>query len=121
MLFRSADNRRRQTIARIYDAAIKHPEVRLPSGRGGADDVVHLYVLRCQRRDALRAYLADRGIDSAVHYPLPDHLQSAWRLASPCALPHSERAAAEVLSLPCHPALDDEELARVIDAVNAFV
>jgi dTDP-4-amino-4,6-dideoxygalactose transaminase len=94
--------------------------VRCLPGRHGGDDATHLYVLRCTRRDALGAHLAALGIDSDVHYPLPDHLQPAWRAPQPPTLPATEAAAAEVLSLPCHPALTDEEVGRVIDAVNAF-
>ena len=114
------DNQRRREIVRRYDAGIRHPEIWPLLGRGGGDDVGHLYVLRCARRSALQAHLSSRGIDSDVHYPQPDHLQPAWRAALPRSLPATEAAAAEVLSLPCHPALTDEELARVIDAVNSF-
>lgn len=114
------DNQRRREIVRRYDAAIHNAHLWPLLGRGGGDDVGHLYVVRCARRDALRAHLAALGIDSDVHYPLPDHRQPAWRSAKPPALPATEAAAAEVLSIPCHPALDDEEVTRVIDAVNAF-
>jgi dTDP-4-amino-4,6-dideoxygalactose transaminase len=114
------DNQRRRAIVAAYDGGLRNPQVRPPAGRGGSDDVGHLYVLRCSRRDALVAHLAALGIDSDVHYPLPDHLQPAWRVAQPPALPATEAAAAEILSLPCHPALTDEEVARVIDAVNGF-
>jgi len=71
------------------------------------------------RLDDLAA-MAALGIDSDVHYPRPDHLQPPWRQPQPPALPATEAAAAEVLSLPCHPALTNEEVARVIDAGNAF-
>jgi len=114
------DNQRRREIVRRYDARIRHPELWPLLGRGGGDDVGHLYVLRCARREALRAHLAALGIDSEVHYPQPDHWQPAWRAALPPSLPATEAAAAEVLSLPCHPALGDEEVVRVIDAVNSF-
>ena len=114
-----ADNQRRRSIAQRFDAGIGHCEIRLPSGRAGLDDVVHLYVLLCPRRAALRAHLAECGVHSAVHYPLADYQQPAWRSA--VHLPHTEQATAQVLSLPCHPALNDEEIARVINAVNSFV
>ncbi|HWS25040.1 MAG TPA: DegT/DnrJ/EryC1/StrS family aminotransferase, partial [Xanthomonadales bacterium] len=114
------DNQRRREIVRGYDARIRNPQLWPLLGRGGGDDVGHLYVLRCSRREALRTHLAEHAIDSDVHYPQPDHLQPAWRAALPPSLPATEAAAAEVLSLPCHPALTDEEVLRVIDAVNAF-
>lgn len=114
------DNQRRREIVRGYDARIRNAELWPLLGRGGGDDVGHLYVVRCVRREALRAHLGRHGIDSDVHYPNPDHWQPAWRMSLPPSLPATEAAAAEVLSLPCHPALTDEELARVIDAVNSF-
>ncbi len=114
------DNQRRREIVRSYDARIRHPELWPLLGRGGGDDVGHLYVVRCARREALRTHLAAQGIESEVHYPNPDHWQPAWRASFPPSLAATEAAAAEVLSLPCHPALTDEELARVVDAVNSF-
>ena len=114
------DNQRRREIARAFDRGIRNPKVRLLAGRHASDDVTHLYVLRSTRREALRAHLAARGIDSDVHYPMPDHWQPAWREVAPPSLPATESAAGEILSLPCHPALTDEEVARVIDAVCAF-
>lgn len=117
----AADNARRREIVRGYDAGIRHRDVVLPPGRGGDDDVGHLYVVRSARRAELQEHLARCGVDSEVHYPQADHLQPAWRLPQPPALPATVAAAAEVLSLPCHPALTNEEVARVIDAVCAFV
>lgn len=114
------DNQRRREIARAFDRGIRNPQVRLLAGRHDSDDVTHLYVLRSTRRESLRAHLAACGIDSDVHYPTPDHAQPAWREATPPSLPATESAAGEILSLPCHPALTDEEVARVIDAVRAF-
>jgi dTDP-3-amino-2,3,6-trideoxy-4-keto-D-glucose/dTDP-3-amino-3,4,6-trideoxy-alpha-D-glucose/dTDP-2,6-dideoxy-D-kanosamine transaminase len=116
----ATDNARRQAIARRYDTAIRNPLIELLP-RGADDDVAHLYVLRSARRDALREHLAAAGIGSGVHYPLPDHLQPALPVAPDQApLPHTERAAREILSLPCHPALDDDQVARVIDACCRF-
>lgn len=113
-----SDNTRRREIARRYGASIRHRDLGVPADRGGSDDVVHLYVIRCARREALRAHLSAHGIDSDVHYPVPDHRQPAWEQS--LLLPVSEQAAREVLSLPCHPALSDEEVQRVVDALNGF-
>lgn len=113
-----ADNARRRAIVRAYDDALAGGAVRPLAGRGGEDDVGHLYVVRCRDRDALKAGLAAAGIDSDVHYPIPDHRQPAWADAAVC-LAHTERACAELLTLPCHPALTDAEVARVIDTVRA--
>lgn len=112
-------NRRRRAIADRYRAGLRHPRVVCPPP-GGADDVAHLFVLRCAGRDALAAHLAARGIGCAVHYPVPDHRQPGWRAAGAGTLPVTERRAAEILSLPCYPELEDDEVAAVIDAVNAW-
>lgn len=115
-----AENARRRAIAQAYDAGLQGTPARPLAGRGGADDVVHLYVVRHARRDALRAHLVQAGIGCDVHYPVADHLQPAWRLADAPALPVTERAVGEILTLPCHPAMTDEEVQHVIDAVRAF-
>jgi dTDP-3-amino-2,3,6-trideoxy-4-keto-D-glucose/dTDP-3-amino-3,4,6-trideoxy-alpha-D-glucose/dTDP-2,6-dideoxy-D-kanosamine transaminase len=114
-----ADNARRQAIARAYHEGIRHPALALPAAPG-SDDVAHLYVLRSRRRDALRAHLGQCGIGTDVHYPLPDHLQPIRPAEGRPRLPETERAAGEILSLPCHPALADTEVQRVIDACNRF-
>lgn len=112
------DNARRRAFVRAYDAALAACAVRPLPGRGGEDDVGHLYVVRCGERDALRARLAAAGIDSEVHYPLADHRQPVWADAA-VRLAHSERGCDEVLSLPCHPALTDAEVGHVIETVRA--
>lgn len=113
-------NARRREIGARYLAGLRHPAI-APIARGGEDDVFHLFVLRCPRRDDLRAHLAAHGVQSEIHYPIPDHRQPGLSLggATP-ALPDTERACAEVLSLPCHPALTDAEIDHVVAACNAF-
>lgn len=111
-------NARRRAIAARYSAQIRNPLLQMPL-RGAADDVAHLFVLRCARRAALIAHLDRHGIGSDVHYPVPDHRQFAAD-ANAAELPETEHAAEEVLTLPCHPALDASAQARVIDACNRF-
>jgi UDP-2-acetamido-2-deoxy-ribo-hexuluronate aminotransferase len=78
------------------------------------------YVVRVPRRDEVAAQLKEQGIPTAVHYPKCLHEQPIFRdLAEPGQLPEAERAAREVLSLPVHPFLSDEEQGRVIDAFRA--
>ena len=86
----------------------------------------HLYVVRCQQRDALQAHLAQHGIATAIHYPVPIHLQPAYRRLASAAhkgashLRETELAAAEVLSLPLYPQLPIEHLDRVAAAIAQF-
>ena len=78
----------------------------------------HLYVVRSKARDALRSRLDAQGIGSLIHYPLPPHLQGAYRsMGAPRGrYPIAEALADEVLSLPMGPHLSDDDVARVIDA-----
>ncbi|TML61631.1 MAG: DegT/DnrJ/EryC1/StrS family aminotransferase [Actinobacteria bacterium] len=84
--------------------------------------VYHLFVVETAERDALRDSLAERGIQTGIHYPIPIHLQEAYsdlRLG-PGAFPHAERLAHETLSLPMYPELTEEQIRRVTDAIREF-
>lgn len=105
---------RRRAIAAAYDAGLLGVET--PFTQSGAKHVFHQYTVRSAHRDALHDELDTRAIDSAVYYPVPTHRLPAYR--SRQSLPETDRAAAEVLSLPMHPGLADEEIDAVIDAVN---
>jgi len=86
--------------------------------------VWHQFVVRVPRqRDELRAYLAANGVEAAVYYPVPLHLQPALAFLGHRAgdLPRAERAAAEVLALPIHPALPDDAIDRVAALVRGFL
>jgi dTDP-4-amino-4,6-dideoxygalactose transaminase len=85
--------------------------------------VFHQYVIRVPRRDALRAFLAERGIGSEIYYPVPLHLQSCLENLGykEGAFPESERAAKEVLALPMFPELTTEEQERVVTGVAEFL
>lgn len=90
-----------------------------------ADDpghVYHLFVVACDQRDELRRHLADAGVGSDVHYPLPAHLQPAYAHLGYRAgdLPHTEAAAARILSLPLYPELTRAEVEHVAGAARAF-
>lgn len=113
-------NARRVAIARRLSAEIRHAEIRVPEISEGPH-VGHLYVVRSTHRDRLRAHLSAHGIGSEVHYPVPDHRQPV--LAKACAnvsLPITERACAEVLTLPCFPEMSDDEVASLVSACNAW-
>jgi dTDP-4-amino-4,6-dideoxygalactose transaminase len=116
-----AMNARRREIAARYTRGLAGvPSLVLPrSEPADMSFVYHLYVLRSARRDALRAELAKHGIAAQVHYPIPAHRQPAFAVASGPVLPATDRAAAEVLSLPMYPELSDAEVDEVIAAVQA--
>ncbi len=118
-----ADNARRQAIAGAYDEGLKGLGYHLPARRAGATHVFHQYVIRTGKRAALQAALQSRAVGTNIHYPMPVHLQPAYRgrvAQGPSGLKESERAAQEVLSLPMFPQLDDRAVARVIAALRDF-
>ena len=114
-----AENARRRAIVDAYAEGISHPAIR-PPRRAGADCAAHLAVVRSPQRDALRRHLAEHGIGSEVHFPVPDHRQPGGAEADPAPLPVTERACGEVLSLPCFPGLTDDEVAAVVSACNGW-
>jgi len=116
-----ADNARRAAIADAYDAGLAGLPLGLPARRPGASHVFHQYVVRSPARDRLREALTRRGIGSNIHYPVPVHLQPAYRgrvSLGPSGLRESERSAREVLSLPIYPQLGDGAVARVVAALR---
>jgi dTDP-3-amino-3,4,6-trideoxy-alpha-D-glucose transaminase len=88
----------------------------------GGDHVFHQFVIESEDRDSLRARLAQHGIDSAIHYPVPIHLTPAYASLGlgPGSLPVCELLAERICSLPMFPSLQDHEIARVICAVGGF-
>jgi dTDP-4-amino-4,6-dideoxygalactose transaminase len=115
-------NARRRAIAATYSAALAGSGMSCPRDFGESY-VAHLYVVRCQARDEVRAALKAGGIATDIHYPVPDHLQEAARGAnagSPAHLPATEQAAREILTLPCHAELEDAEISAVVDALKAL-
>ena len=119
--FLDRENGRRRQIVNAYATRIRHAAIRTPPPAGD-DNVAHLAVLRCGQRDALRDHLRRRGIGTDVHYPIADHRQpllvaQAGDAREP-SLPVTERACADVVSLPVFPALRDDEVDAVVDACN---
>ncbi len=115
-----AGNRRRAEIAAAYDRGLARSGLVLPTQRIGTTHAYHQYVVRLGDRDGLRSRLEKQNIATNIHYPVPVHCQPAYRdrcCIGPAGLDASEAAAREVLSLPVYPELDDEAVARVIDAV----
>jgi dTDP-3-amino-3,4,6-trideoxy-alpha-D-glucose transaminase len=100
------------------------PPIELPAlPFAEADHVYHLFVVRCEERDALREYLAGRGVASAVHYPTPIHLTEAYAHLGqpPASLPVCEEHSARICTLPLFPGMSQGELERVAAAVLDFV
>jgi dTDP-3-amino-3,4,6-trideoxy-alpha-D-glucose transaminase len=116
------DNERRRRIARRYDDAFRDLPLTLLAPRPGTIPAPHLYAVRTARRDDFRAHLTSRGIETAVHYPVPLHLQPAYAFLGfhRGDFPVSEEASETALSLPLYPTLSDEQVGAVISAVAEF-
>lgn len=94
----------------------------LPVAEAHNYHIYHQFTIRHPRRDELKAFLKERGIDTGIYYPLALHLQEAYQYLGyqPGDLPHSERATKEVLSLPVHPELSAEQLEYVASSIQEF-
>lgn len=117
------DNERRGEIARRYHAAFASlAEVIPPPLDKGKKSVYHRYVIRSTKRDQLMKYLQSQGVGVGIQYPIPLHLQEAWkdRGYGDYHLPVAERVAGEILSLPMYPELREEEVDYVIEKVEEF-
>jgi dTDP-4-amino-4,6-dideoxygalactose transaminase len=114
-----AYNERRRTIAARYDRELRG--VTTPSVRAGVTHVYHQYTIRVRDRDAFADRLKERGVGSAIYYPIPVHRQKPFVALGygDEAYPVTDRLTEEVLSIPVHPSLSDEEVQQVVEAVNA--
>ena len=116
-------NDERRAAARFYNEALADlGDLRLPPVADGSDPVWHLYVVRTAQPDRLGRYLAERGIGTGRHYPQPIHLAPAFaRLGyAKGSFPVAEAIAKECLSLPIFPGVTEEQLARVVEAVEGY-
>jgi dTDP-4-amino-4,6-dideoxygalactose transaminase len=114
-------NERRRALAARYTAGLEGLPLGLPRERRRARHVYHLYVARVPRRDALAAFLQRRGIQTAVHYPVPAHRQPAVERAGAAAVPRTERLVQEILTLPISASHTEGEIDEVVAAVRAFL
>jgi dTDP-4-amino-4,6-dideoxygalactose transaminase len=115
-------NERRRQIARFYGSGLKDADVVAPVAEPHCLHVYHQYVIRSRKRDDLADYLKQRGVDTAVYYPVPLHLQKCFAHLG-CKegdLPESERAARETLALPIFPEMTQEEMDYVVQCIREF-
>lgn len=120
------DNERRRRVATIYNQRLGQSCDRLilPQVAPGAYHVYHQYVIRVPQRDKLRDFLKQQGIGTLVHYPVPIHLQGAFRgiVTLPTGgLPLTEQLCNDIVSLPLYPQLTDSDVERVCDQIGQFI
>jgi dTDP-4-amino-4,6-dideoxygalactose transaminase len=111
----------RQTRAALYERRLTGTAARTPKTRTDVRHVYHVYAVRLAQRDAWRARLQEMGIQTGVHYPIPVHLQPAYRNLgySPGDFPVAEAVAREVLSLPMFPEMTDAQIEEISSVVRA--
>ena len=114
--------RLRQKHAATYSKLLSGSSVSIPGIASYATHAFHLYVIQSDNRDALLEHLHSRGIGAGIHYPVPLHLQPAYKSLGlgKGSFPEAERQAARILSLPMFPELKDEQIKYVVDAVKDF-
>ncbi len=96
-------------------------DIKCPTVKDGCGHVFHQYTVRTTRRDDLAAYLNDKGIGTGIHYPIPIHRQPYYQeLGYTDSMPISEKASREVLSLPVHPQLAEEDISHIISSVKEW-
>jgi len=115
-------NNRRREIANLYSRNIKNPAVTKPLEAPYGRHVFHLYVIRHPERDSLQDYLQRKGVQTVIHYPIPVHLQEAYKNLgySEGDFPVTEKLSKEIVSLPIFPQLRDEEAETVVNLINSF-
>jgi len=115
-------NKARAQAAARYDALLRDLPLTVPYVASAGDHIFHQYTLRASKRDALAAFLKEKGIPHAIYYPVPLHLQKAFAMSGGKKgdFPESERAATEVISLPMHTELKEDQLALIAGAIREF-
>jgi len=110
------NNAKRSIIAKKYMEQLKDiPQIVLPKLREKSSHIFHLFVIQCERRDELMAFLKEKGIPSLIHYPIPIHKQPFLQgKYDDISLPILDAVTKRILSLPIHPYISDEEIAYIV-------
>lgn len=114
------ENRRRRAIAGRYINEIDNPHITLPVADKDGNHVYHIFAVMTPERGRLQEHLRQAGIETLIHYPIPPHRQEALKEYQTQHYPITELIHNQELSLPCHPAMSDDDVAMVIKCVNSF-
>lgn len=111
---------RRREIANYYRREITNPLIQLPKWNNDDNHAFHLFVIQTAQRDELQQYLAENGVQTVIHYPIPPHKQPAYKQWNELSLPLTEKIHQQVLSLPIDPTMEDQCLTKIINCINLF-
>jgi dTDP-4-amino-4,6-dideoxygalactose transaminase len=114
-------NARRRELADRYRRLLADIPVAFVETRAGVEAVYHLLVVQVAERDRFRQRLAERGVDTSIHYPIACHRQPAMERFAPGYLPISERAASRLVSLPLYPTMPDGHVDRVCEVIHEAI
>jgi len=114
------DNQQRKNIAKEYIKNINNPYVSLPDTDSERDNVYHLFPVMSTYRNQLQKHLLNKGINTIIHYPVPPHKQNCFPQFNHLSLPVTEKIAETELSLPISQVMTNDDIQRVINAVNDF-
>ncbi len=115
-----AEGRRRQAVADVYSSEIMNPAVTPALNTGGDECVWHQYVVRAKNRDRFRTYLAENGVETLIHYPIPPHRQPCYDRFSHLKLPVADMLADEVVSLPIAGSMTPEKAREIAAIINKY-
>lgn len=112
----------KSSICNQYLNEIKNPKIELPLIREGASHIWHQFVIKCENRDNLINYLDSKDIGTIIHYPIPPHLSEAYSYLgiTKGSLPITEKYANTVLSIPLYNGMTEDEIEKVVDALNRY-
>lgn len=114
------DNQMRRNKALHYIQKIDNKSIKVPSENYWKNSVFHIFPILCEKRDELKTYLSDHGVQTEVHYPIAPHKQKCYESWASLSLPVTEQIHRQELSLPMSPALDDNDQDYVIELLNNF-
>lgn len=114
------DNKSRQELAAYYYSNINNPLIILPTRIPDENNVYHQFPVFCERRDELQKFLADNGVQTLIHYPIPPHKQECYKDWNDRSYPITEKIHAQELSIPMNQVVSMEEAAEVVRVLNAF-
>jgi dTDP-4-amino-4,6-dideoxygalactose transaminase len=113
-------NEKRRVVAKCYLKNITHPEIILPKVHGDDGHVWHLFVIRTKKRKLFQQYVAENGVHTIIHYPIPPHKQKAYSEWMDLKYPVSEEIHNSIISIPISPTLREDQIKKVVEIVNQF-